>query len=464
MSCENFLPSQPYPNNYSAVGEQTYRFQGAELQAEHPPIGDASNRVATTGWVESYLSGTPMMPIVTDAGGLTINVSSGTVNKPPSGVCNVSATTSPISVVANNIEYVWVRYNDCAIVVSTESASSDEGQLIARVYTGPTHIIRIENLASIAGWARQDSPFFTGDPQAPHPPLGDSDHSIPTTQWVQDEIESKGFAPINSPLFTGDPRAPHPARGDSDETIPTTRWVQDEITSRFNSPNLTGTPLTTHPPLGSDNSQIPTTRWVQETLDERFTEWGTGLLTDIESQVTSLAPIDSPTFTGDPKVSTPPVGDSDSSIPNTQWVQGELTQAKGELVGQIEQAKQDLAGHIEEAKEDLKEEIQETFQDALYKWLFGPEAPIFTISGAGVSWGPGRVSIGGPYVDIAEGGRSFTSNETGVFYTYMTTNGPVIQRHDLEGPSGLHTLFNTIHVKNGTVLAISLPPVGRFGY
>src|SRR5262245_59015222 len=39
------------------------------------------------------------------------------------------------------------------------------------------------------------------------------------------------FAPINSPIFTGDPQAPTPPPGDNDQSIPTTAWVTSAIST-----------------------------------------------------------------------------------------------------------------------------------------------------------------------------------------------------------------------------------------
>lgn len=188
-----FFPSQEPPNEYNAVQGQIYKFQGSELQAEHPPIGDISNKVVTTGWLHSYLTSTPMMPTVSDAStppgtGLIINVSDGQVNKPNGSSCQVNSTIAPISVVANSVEYVYIRYSDCSIVVSTVTPPADEGAVIAEVGTNTDSIIYIKNFATHNSWATVYSPFFQGDPQAPHPPSDDNDNSIATTKWVRDRL------------------------------------------------------------------------------------------------------------------------------------------------------------------------------------------------------------------------------------------------------------------------------------
>lgn len=168
-----------------------HKYQTTTLEAEHPPESDASNKVATTGWVTSLITGTPMWPTVSKWGNdptLAITVSDGTVSIPSGGVCNISASFSPIAVNASSEEHVWIRYSDCQVVVSTLPVDPAYGVLIAYVYSNATTIYEIVNMASFGGYAQNVSPFLQGDPRAPHPPVGDNDNSIPTTKWVNDAI------------------------------------------------------------------------------------------------------------------------------------------------------------------------------------------------------------------------------------------------------------------------------------
>lgn len=543
----SFFPSQPAPNQFNALFDEVYSFIGAELLANHPPAGDMSNRVATTGWVESLLSGQPMFPIVTEANGLNINVSGGTVSRPPSGSCSISPTTTPIAVVASSLEYVWVRFQDCSIVVSTTPPTSDQGQLIARVWTDATSIIRIENVGSSTGWAQLESPFFLGDPRAPHPPLGDNDSSIPTTYWVQREIERLNFAPTDSPLFTGNPTVPHPPAGDNDNTIPSTKWVQDELKpfAPLNSPTFTGDPKTPTPPPGDNDTSIPTTKWVQDELKtyaplDSPTFIGdpkapTPPLADRDTSIPNTlwvkqvldeyAPINSPLFTGDPKAPTPPLADSDTSIPNTKWVKdvlipyaplespnftgvpevpdppsgsdnGTIPNTRwvnnafderyqtwvAEPLAQLALALDDkapinspvLTGQPQAPTPPVNDKSQlipntEWVQEALYKMIFGPQAPMFTQSGGTINWTGGKAIISGPYHTVPSGSFTLPGNANGIFYTYiektaLNTAQVVIRPFDQPPPTNTHILFNTIHTSNGTVLGISAPPIGMFGY
>ena len=582
----NYFPSQPAPNQFNAIFDETYSYIGAELLANHPPAGDMSNRVATTGWVESLISGQPMFPIVTEATGLNINVSGGTVSRPPSGSCSISPTTTPIAVVSNSLEYVWIRFQDCSIVVSTTPPTSDQGQLIARVWTDATRIIRIENVGSSTGWAQLDSPYFIGDPRAPHPPLGDSDSSIATTYWVQKEIERLDFAPTDSPMFTGDPTVPHPPAGDSDNSIPSTKWVQDELDSYapLNSPTFTGDPKAPTPALSDSDTTIPNTQWVKQNL-ELYAPLNSPLFTGdprvptpaptdndtsipntqwVRQVLERYAPIDSPLFTGDPRVPTPPLLDNDSSIPNTQWVKQNLEQyaplnsplfigdprvptppladddttipntkwvrdvldsyaplespiftglptAPDPLANSddgtipntrwvndafdqryqtwVAEPLAEMAAALDDKApinspvftgqpqaptppaNDKSQKVPNTdwVQNTLYKWLFGPQAPMFTFSGGTLNWTDGKVAISGPYHVVPGGSYTLPGGATGIYYTYVerTSSGlgqVVIRPYDQPAPSNTHILFNTVHVGSGVVLGISTPPIGMFGY
>jgi hypothetical protein len=584
--CGSYFPSQPSPNQFNAIFSEIYSFIGAELLANHPPAGDMSNRVATTGWVESLISGQPMFPIVTEATGLNINVSGGVVSRPPSGSCDISPTTTPIAVVASALEYVWVRFQDCSIVVSTNPPSSDQGQLIARVWTNATNIIRIENVGSSTGWAQLESPFFIGDPRAPHPPQGDNDSSIATTYWVQREVERLNFAPTDSPLFTGNPTVPHPPAGDNDNSIPSTQWVQNELRplapinsplftgdprvpsppigdndtsipntswvrnalndyAPLNSPQFTGDPRGPNPPIGDNDTSLATTAWVQTELDEYapinsplFTgdpRVPTPALIDRDTSIPNTlwvgqvleqyAPINSPLFTGDPRVPTPSLADNDLSIPNTAWVRSLLNsyaplESPGftgiptvpdppsgsdnntipntrwvndafderyqtwvaEPLAELAQALDDKApinspvftGQPQAPTPPVNDKSQlmpntQWVQETLYKMLFGPQAPVFTYSGGTINWTGGRAVISGPYHNIPGGSFTLPGNASGIFYAYIertaTSTGQVVIRpYDQPPPTNTHILFNTIHTSNGTVLGISTPPIGMFGY
>jgi len=105
-------------------------------------------------------------------------------------------------------------------------------------------------------------------------------------------------ADIASPIFTGDPKAPTPAVNDNDTSIATTAYVQGQAASAA--------------PLMDGAVAVGTSaKWARE--DHRHPTDNT------------LAPLASPTFTGNPTAPTPAPGDSDTSIATTAFVQGAIS-------------------------------------------------------------------------------------------------------------------------------------------
>jgi hypothetical protein len=109
-------------------------------------------------------------------------------------------------------------------------------------------------------------------------------------------------APIASPTFTGDPKAPTPGPGDNDTSIATTAFV----TAAIAAGGPTVLPSNTNP--GMDGVATPGLSTLYARGDH------------IHPTDTSLAPIASPTFTGDPKAPTQAPGDNDTSIATTAFV------------------------------------------------------------------------------------------------------------------------------------------------
>lgn len=188
----NYFPSQPVPNEKRALPGELYQFQRANLEAEHPPAGDASNKVATTGWFQQELCGETLLPRIIQAAPLKIRVTQGTVNKPNgTDICAVEDTITPIGVTTNTTEYVFIRFSDCSPVVSTILPDPNEGFVLGRVIVGPTQIEDIIHTSNKLGWAPLEDPIFHGHVQTPHPPLKDSSNTVPTTQWVNQTIEDR---------------------------------------------------------------------------------------------------------------------------------------------------------------------------------------------------------------------------------------------------------------------------------
>lgn len=186
------------------------------------------------------------------------------------------------------------------------------------------------------------------------------------------------FAPINSPQFTGIPAAPNPDVGLNNNQVATTFFVQSLITaliggapaglntlnkialslgndpifaanvnaalvlkSPLNSPQFTGVPAAPTPDVGLNNNQIATTAFVKAALAalidsapgslDTLKELANALANDpnfattITNALALKAPLNSPTFTGDPRAPTPAAGDNDTSIATTAFITAALT-------------------------------------------------------------------------------------------------------------------------------------------
>jgi hypothetical protein len=84
----------------------------------------------------------------------------------------------------------------------------------------------------------------------------------------------------------------------------------------INSPTFTGDPKSVTPTAGDNDTSVATTAFVAGAVSTS----ASGLQTQIDAK----APIASPTFTGDPKAPTPTAGDNDTSIATTQFVTGAI--------------------------------------------------------------------------------------------------------------------------------------------
>lgn len=97
----------------------------------------------------------------------------------------------------------------------------------------PVQIWAANNVADFAaqGFAPIDSPSFTGEPEAPTPPLGDDSSRLATTDFVTRTVDqlAQTYAPIESPDLTGAPTAPTADPGTSDTQIATTAFVAAAI-------------------------------------------------------------------------------------------------------------------------------------------------------------------------------------------------------------------------------------------
>jgi hypothetical protein len=160
-----------------------------------------------------------------------------------------------------------------------------------------------------AGWTKAAplaSPVLTGTPAAPTATGGTNSTQIATTAFVQGELTAK--APLASPAFTGNPTAPTATAGDNDTSIATTAFVTTAVAGVATVPPATVAPL-----MNGAAAVGVATKYARED--------------HVHPTDTSLAPLASPTFTGDPKAPTPTAGDNDTSIATTAFVTSAITTA-----------------------------------------------------------------------------------------------------------------------------------------
>lgn len=202
----NYFPSNRR-NPYAGETGALYKFQGSQVEADHPPEGDSSNKVATTEWVKSIVDGLNLdPPIIYKAGDLIVKSTEGSIPNLFGGNCHINATREPIGVKnaeeggPNRVEFAWVRYSDCGLVVTVEPPADTVGAVLAQITIDETQIIEIVNInppigglpegpISFVDLATLDSPNFTGEPTSTNPPADDDSNRIATTGWVQDELE-----------------------------------------------------------------------------------------------------------------------------------------------------------------------------------------------------------------------------------------------------------------------------------
>ena len=118
------------------------------------------------------------------------------------------------------------------------------------------------------------------------------------------------LAPIISPIFTGLPTAPTAAINSNTSQIANTEWVTNYAVARL-SPTLDNSPS-----LGSNNKSIATTEWVTNSITSAGGFGGGASSIDLSA----YAQLASPTFTGTPRVPSPPALDSSTRAVNSQWV------------------------------------------------------------------------------------------------------------------------------------------------
>jgi len=141
-----------------------------------------------------------------------------------------------------------------------------------------------------------------------------------------------GAAPINSPNFTGVPTASTAAPGTNTSQIATTAYVTSAVQAAISGGGgpLTGV-IAGEGLVGGGSTGVIT---LALAVPVSVADGGTGGGTP-QAALFNLgaAPLNSPTFTGNPQAPTPPPGDNDATIPNTSWVKSEINTAIAGSVG-----------------------------------------------------------------------------------------------------------------------------------
>lgn len=284
--------------------EQAFFAQpGVYPTAPSPPLGDASKRIATTGFVDESL----------EEWAETINSS---WNAADFELLNILQTqyaplNSPAFTGTPTAPTPAVNSRDASIAttayVMNAITSSVTGVISFNTRTGAV-VFTAADLNSVGG-APLASPTFTGTPTAPLPPASDNSNKIATTAWVLSELSAisagvtsfngrsgivlfqgsdltaVGGAMLASPTFTGIPAAPTASPGTSTTQIATTAFVMANAgVSSFNSrtgaitlqsndisaangallagPAFTGVPTAPTAVPGTNTTQIATTAFV----------------------------------------------------------------------------------------------------------------------------------------------------------------------------------------------------------
>lgn len=200
------------------------------------------------------------------------------------------------------------------------------------------------------------SPEFSGTPVVPHVLDSDRSRRIPTTQFVGNLVtaalntfntSAASKAPITSPALQGNPTAPTAANLDydaisgfttsmnlpisgGDSTIATTGFVANAIArmpaldlspyATIASPTFTGVPRAPTAGAGTSSTQIATTEFVATRSPVLSVNNKVGEITLELSDITGVAPLASPTFTGAPAAPNPDSGEDSTRIATTAWV------------------------------------------------------------------------------------------------------------------------------------------------
>ncbi|WOL31395.1 hypothetical protein [Microcoleus phage My-WqHQDG] len=305
----------------TALSGSIYSFEGATLKATTPPVGASDTRVATTQWVSAALGLSPSPPVVLAANGLSVTYSGGTViNGLTTLPIYITGSSTPIAVGASSTEYVWVRYLDSAVVVSTVSPNNNLGTLIATVITNATSIVSVIGNTNATGWAPINSPAFSGVVTVPNPPLNDNSNKAPTTSWVRSLVQSN-LVGSDFPTLSITSTGTGVQWSAGSVSLTGTEYVI--IGGQYTFSTSTNGVMSVYALVvgGTTTVLVSATAPTSPNVLLGTVSVSSGVIGQVTLPSTvGFAPIASPTFTGNPQAPTPAVGDRDSSIATTGWV------------------------------------------------------------------------------------------------------------------------------------------------
>lgn len=342
-------------------------FLGAN--ANTPPPGDSTTKVATTMFVSAAIAATPLVASFNGRQGavaLTIGDVTSVGGAPLASPAFSGVPTAPTA----------AQGTASGQVASTQFVANALASGAVTNFNGRTGAVNLtlSDVTSVGG-APVASPNFTGAPTGPTPTVGDASTKLATTAFVTNaitgattgvasfntrtgavvltpaDVTSAGGAPIVSPNFSGTPTAPTPTAGDTSTKVATTAFVATAIgamapaVASFNSrtgavvltigdvtgvggapiasPALTGAPSAPTPTAGDNSTKIATTAFVAG-----------GFITPAQVAA-SYAPIASPTFTGTPAAPTPALADASTKVATTAFVRQGVTDGSDAAAGQV---------------------------------------------------------------------------------------------------------------------------------
>jgi hypothetical protein len=351
-----------------------YPVDGIVPTAPNPAFGDASNRIATTLFVDESVEDLRQWTINYIASGAGIDLS----GYAPLASPNFSGIpTAPTATLGSSTgQLATTAFVANAVTASTTGVASFNTRTGAVVLT----------LADVtgAGGAPLASPIFTGNPQAPTAAPGDNDTSIASTAFVHAaiaalptapvtsfntrtgaivlltaDITGAGGAPTANPALTGTPTAPTATPGTSTTQLATTAFVAAAIATlgssvtSFNgrsgavsligndisaaggallaAPAFTGAPTAPTATPGTSTTQLATTAFVQAAITAIAAgvasfNGRTGAVTLTTADITGAggAPAASPAFSGVPTAPTPVTASNDTTVATTSFVKAAI--------------------------------------------------------------------------------------------------------------------------------------------